>query len=128
MRRLYTDVHGERSVQVERRDGRVADIDDVVIGAGKLTREITHCRRLADAGLGGEQTDTGVLDELSEATSQSHVARCLVEEGFPLCALWKWIGREAESIAVGHVIHSLSVGDSSSPSLSSCAAPSRRTR
>jgi hypothetical protein len=87
------DLCGERVVEVERRDGGVAQIEDQVVGFRQLRTEMPHGGRLADPRIGGEDAHAGVGDQLPEGAVELREAGALVEEGLPLGILGGADGR-----------------------------------
>src|ERR1700728_4739209 len=99
---LDAELAGDGSVEIEGRDGGVAEVEDEVVGARQGHAQVAHRRGLADAGLGGEDAEAGLVDELPEGAPQADVAGRLVVEGLALCILGKWIAAEIEAVLLGH--------------------------
>jgi hypothetical protein len=51
MRGADAEVDRESAVQIEGRDGRIAEVDDEVVGLGQAGAEITDSGGFSDAGL-----------------------------------------------------------------------------
>ena len=66
-----TELEGEGAIEVERRDGGVAQVEDAVVGAGQGVAEVADGGGLADAGVAGEDGEAAVVEELGEWPAQS---------------------------------------------------------
>ena len=68
---LDAELAGEGAVEIEGRDGGVAEVEDEVVGPGQGHAQVADRRGLADAGLGGEDAEAGLVDELLEGALAS---------------------------------------------------------
>ncbi len=80
---LHADLGGEGAVEVERRHRGVAEVEHEVVGPGQLRAEVADGGGLADAGLGGEDTQAGIVDELPEGAVELLVAGALSKKVLP---------------------------------------------
>ena len=83
MRGSHAELDGERAVEVERRDRGVAEVQDEVVGLGQLRAEVADGGGLADARLGGQDAEAGLVDELAEAPREALVAGALSKKVLP---------------------------------------------
>jgi hypothetical protein len=81
------ELAGEGAIEVERCDGGIAEVEDELIGPGQSHAEVADPRRLADAGLGGEDAEPGVVEELLEDASEPTVTGRFIVIGLALCIL-----------------------------------------
>lgn len=98
--RPHADLGGEGAVEVQRRHRRVAQVQHEGVGSRELRAEVADRGGLADAGVGGEDAQAGILDELAEGALQLLVAGALVEEGLTLGILGERVAGETEALTV----------------------------
>jgi hypothetical protein len=98
--RPHAELGGEGTVEVQRRHRSVAQVQHEVVGPGQLGAEVADRGGLADAGVGGEDAQAGIGDELAEGTLQLFVAGALVEEGLAVGILGQRVAGESETLSV----------------------------
>src|SRR5688572_18662493 len=102
MRRRHAQLDSEGAIEIERRDGGIADVDHEIVGLGELAAEIPHRGGLSDAGFRVDDAETGLLGEPAKGALETFVGGGLFEEGLALGVLRDRLALETKALSVLH--------------------------
>jgi len=78
--RLEAELGGEHSVEIERLDREVAEVDDAVLASRQRAAQVAQRGRLADARFTGDDADPGLSGEPGEGPREALVVGIALEE------------------------------------------------